>query len=186
MVGSRDAHVWHCSLSLHPDEPGLSDERWAELCEQFVAAMGFAGEAARAQHRWVAVRHGRSTGGSDHAHLVVGLIAEDGSKARLRNDWPRAQAASRELEARFGLRRLEAGQRGTGSRGIKPGERMADTRHRRRDHGSRGEHPERGSRHTLERVVRACATASRNESEFVRALREQGVRVRPRYAAGRP
>lgn len=184
MVGSRDAHVWHCSLSLHPDEPAMSDHRWAELCEQFVAAMGFAGEAARAQHRWVAVRHGPSTGGSDHAHLVVGLIAEDGSKARLRNDWPRAQAACRELEERFGLRRLEAGRRGTGSRGIKPGERMADTRHRRRDHGRRGEHPERGSRHTLERVVRACATASRDESEFVRALREQGIRVRPRYAAG--
>jgi hypothetical protein len=184
MVGMRDAHVWHCSLSLHPEEPELSDERWSELCEQFVAAMGFAGDAARAQHRWVAVRHGTSTGGSDHAHLVVGLIAEDGSKARLRNDWPRAQAACRELEERFGLRRLEAGQRGTGSRGIKPGERMADTRHRRRDHGSRGEHPERGSRHTLERVVRACATASRDESEFVRALREQGVRVRPRFAPG--
>jgi hypothetical protein len=184
MVGSRDAHVWHCSLSLHPDEPALSDARWGELGEEFVAAMGFAGEAARAQHRWVAVRHGRSTGGSDHAHLVVGLIAEDRSKARLRNDWPRAQAASRELEARFGLRRLEAGQRGTGSRGIKPGERMADTRHRRRDHGSRGEHPERGSRHTLERVVRACATASHDEGEFIRALRDQGVRVRPRYAEG--
>jgi hypothetical protein len=61
---------------------------------------------------------------------------------------------------------------------------MADTRHRRRDQGSRSEHPERGSRHTLERVVRACATASRDESEFVRAQREHSVRVRPRCAAG--
>jgi RNA polymerase sigma factor (sigma-70 family) len=59
-----DAHVWHCSLALHPDEPDLSDERSAEICEQFVAEMGFAGQ--RAQCRWVAMRHGRSTGGSTH------------------------------------------------------------------------------------------------------------------------
>jgi hypothetical protein len=80
----------------------------------------------------------------------------------------------RELEARFGLRRLGAGQRGTGSRGSG----WPPPANRRRDHGSWGEHPERGSRHTLERVVRACATASRAERELVRALREQGVGVR--------
>jgi hypothetical protein len=109
MVGSRDAHVWHCSLSLHPDEPGLSDERWSELCEQFVAAMGFAGEAARAQHRWVAVRHGRSTGGSDHVHLVEGLIAEDGSKARLRTTGHARR------------RRLASWRRDSGCGGWRPG-----------------------------------------------------------------
>jgi hypothetical protein len=31
VVGSRDAHVWHTSLSLHPDEPALPDERWGEI-----------------------------------------------------------------------------------------------------------------------------------------------------------
>ena len=183
VIGSRDAHVWHCSLSLHPDEPDLPDERWAEVCEEFVVAMGFAGADARAQCRWVAIRHGESTGGSDHAHIVVGLVAEDGSKASVHNDRPRAQQAARGLEERFGLRRLEARTRGTGSRGIRPGERMADTR-RKRDHGPQGRSPEHGSRQTLERIVRGCATASRNESEFIRALREHGVRVRPRYAEG--
>lgn len=182
-IGTREAHVWHCSLSLHPDEPDLSEERWSEVCEEFVAAMGFAGADARAQCRWVAIRHGQSTGGSDHAHVVVGLVAEDGSRASVHNDRPRAQRAARELEERFGLRRLEARARGTGSRGIRPGERMADTR-RKRDHGPEGREPERGSRQTLERVVRGCAAASRNESEFVRALREHGVRARPRYAEG--
>ena len=94
---------------------------------------------------------------------------------------PRSGRAS--LEERFGLRRLEARARGTGSRGVRAGERMADAR-RHRDHGADGHAPERGSRQTLERIVRACATASRNETEFVRALREQNVRVRPRYAEG--
>ena len=182
-IGTREAHVWHCSLSLHPDEPDLSDERWSEVCEEFVAEMAFAGADARAQCRWVAIRHGKSTGGSDHAHIVVGLVAEDGSRASVHNDRPRAQRAARKLEERFGLRRLEARTRGTGSRGIRPGERMADTR-RKRDHGPDGREPERGSRQTLERVVRGCATASRNESEFVRALREHDVRLRPRYAEG--
>ena len=54
LVGARDAHVWHCSLSLHPEEPELAEERWAEICEQFIERMGFAGEAAKAQCRWVA------------------------------------------------------------------------------------------------------------------------------------
>ena len=183
VVGARDAHVWHCSLSLHPEEPDLSEERWSEVCEEFVAAMGFGGADPGAQCRWVAIRHGESTGGADHAHVVVGLVAEDGSKASVHNDRPRAQDAARELEERFGLRRLEARTRGTGSRGIRPGERMADTR-RKRDHGPDGRRPEQGSRQTLERILRGCATASRNESEFVRALREHGVRARPRYAEG--
>jgi hypothetical protein len=183
VTGTRDAHVWHCSLALHPDEPDLSDERWGEICDQFVAEMGFAGERAAGQCRWVAIRHGRSTGGSDHAHLVVTLVAEDGSKARVHNDRPRAQKACRELEQRFGLRGLEARTRGGGSRALKHGEIAADRR-RGRGVGERGEHPERSSRQRLERVVRACAGASRNESEFIRRLREHGLEARPRYAEG--
>jgi hypothetical protein len=180
---TRDAHVWHCSLALHPDEPDLSDERWGEICEQFISEMGFAGEQAAAQCRWVAIRHGRSAGGSDHAHLVVTLVAEDGSKARVHNDRPWAQRACRELEQRFGLRALEARTRGAGSRALKHGEIAADRR-RGRDVGERGEHPERSSRQRLERVVRACAGASRNETEFLTRLREHGLQFRPRYAEG--
>jgi hypothetical protein len=179
----RDAHVWHCSLSLHPKELELADERWADIAAAFVEEMRFAGETASAQCRWVAIRHGRSVGGSDHAHIVVTLVAEDGSKASVHNDRPRAQEACRELEQRFGLRRLEARTRDSGSRGLKHGELGADRR-RGRQLGDRGEHPERSSRRTLERIVRACATASRDESEFIRRLRDEGVRPRPRYADG--
>jgi hypothetical protein len=166
VIGTRDAHVWHCSLSLHPEEPELPDERWAQICGQFIEQMRFAGDTASAQCRWVAIRHGRSAGGSDHAHLVVTLVAEDGSKASVHNDRPRAQKACRELEQQFGLRRLEARTRKSGSRGLKHGELAADRR-RGRQLGDRGEHPERSSRQTLERIVRACATASRDESEFI-------------------
>ena len=183
VTGARDAHVWHCSLSLHPQEPELADERWAEICEQFIGQMGFAGERAGAQCRWVAIRHGRSTGGSDHVHVVVTLVAENGSKASVHNDRPRAQQACRELEQTFGLRRLEARARQAGSRGLKHGELAADRR-RGRPLGERGEHPERSSRQTLERIVRACATASRDETEFIHRLHDHGIRYRPRYAVG--
>jgi hypothetical protein len=183
LTGARDAHVWHCSLSLHPEEPELADERWAEICEQFIEQMRFAGETASAQCRWVAIRHGRSAGGSDHAHLVVTLVAEDGSKASVHNDRPRAQKACRELEQRFGLRRLEARTREAGSRGLKHGELAADRR-RGRQLGERAEYPEHSSRQTLERIVRACATASRDESEFIRRLCDEGIRYRPRYKDG--
>ena len=110
-------------------------------------------------------------------------MAEDGSKASVHNDRPRAQKACRELEQRFGLRALEARTREAGSRGLKHGELAADRR-RGRGVGERGERPEWSSRQTLERIVRACATASRDESEFIRRLRDEGVRLRPRYAEG--
>lgn len=183
VTGARDAHVWHCSLSLHPQEPELPDERWGAIGEAFIQQMRFAGETAKAQCRWVAIRHGRSAGGSDHAHLVVTLVAEDGSKAIVHNDRPRAQKVCRELERQFGLRSLEARAREAGSRGIKHGELAADRR-RGRQLGDRGEHAERSSRQTLERIVRACATASRDEGEFIRRLRDEGLKARARYAEG--
>jgi hypothetical protein len=183
VVGSRQAHVWHCSLSLHPDEPDLDDARWAQITERFVEQLGFAGERARAQCRWVAVRHGRSAGGSDHVHLVVALVAEDGSKASVHYDHPRSQQTCRELEREFGLRSLEARSRGAGERGIKAGELRVDRR-RGRPVGEHGEHPERGTRRMLERVVRACATAATDEPNFVLRLRGEGVLCRPRFAEG--
>ena len=89
VLGARDAHVWHCSLSLHPEEPEMTDERWAEICEQFIEQMGFAGESAKAQCRWVAIRHGRSAGGSDHAHLV----RHPGGRGRQQGQRPQRPAA---------------------------------------------------------------------------------------------
>ena len=176
LVGTRDAHVWHCSLALHPSEPELSDERWREICEQFVAEMRFAGETAPAQCRWVAIRHGRSTGGSDHAHVVVTLVAEDGSKANVHNDRPRAQRACRELEQRFGLRSLEARTRGAGSRALKHGEIAAD---RRRGREGGGEGRARGALHP------AAARAGRARVRGREPQRERVRRPAARAAASR-
>ena len=179
--GSREGHVWHCSLSLHPDEPELGQERWRELCEAFVARMGFDGGERGSSCRWVAVHHGRSAGGSDHVHVVVQLVREDGLAADVFRDRIRAQEACRALEQQFGLRQVEARERGAGERGLKAGELAADRR-RGLPVGGSEEHPERGSRRTLERVVRACGAAARDEPEFVARLQAEGLLTRPRYA----
>ena len=182
-VGTREAHIWHCPLSLHSDEPALSDERWAQIARRLVQRMGFADDA-RGRCRWVAVRHGPSTGGNDHVHLVVGLVCENGRSASVHNDRPRVQQACRELEREFGLRVVEGRDRGAGARGYATGELESDRR-RGMPVGKPGAWaPEHGSRQTLERIVRAVATASATEEEFVCRLRAERILVRARFAKG--
>ncbi len=176
-----DAHVWHCSLSLHPSEPSLSDEQWKQLAEEFIDQMGFGA------HRWLAIRHGRSAGsdeypaGNDHVHLVVQLVGEDGKAANVHNDRPRAQKVCGELEREHGLRVVEGR---TAKRGVRA------TDHRQAERAER-EHrkglidspvPDRDQ---LEAAVRVAAGAAVSEAEFIRLLRADGVLVRPRFAAQR-
>lgn len=209
-VEVKGGHVWHCSLSLRAEEGQLTDDKWRELAESFVAKMGFDdAEGTKAPTRWVAVRHGLSSNGNDHVHLVVNLVREDGTKASIHNDHVRAQKACRELEAEHGLQRLEGDERDRASRGYDPAEREADARRRARGtfEGARRAGTEKRTwwgldtaernalinaqrrddepRWALARTVRACATASADEAEFVRRMRRQGVLVRARYAEGR-
>ena len=208
-VEVKGGHVWHCSLSLRAEEGQLPDDKWRELAESFVTKMGFDdAEGTKAPTRWVAVRHGLSSNGNDHVHLVVNLVREDGTKASIHNDHVRAQKACRELEAEHGLQRLESSERDRASRGYDPAEREADARRRARGkfEGARRAGTEKRSwwalekterdgliaaqrrddqpRWALARTVRACATASADEAEFVRRMRRQGVLVRARYAEG--
>jgi hypothetical protein len=133
--------------------------------------------------RWLAVRHGHSAGGSDHVHVVVNLVREDGRAARVHMDRPRAQQACRELEQEFRLRVVEGRGRGAGERGVKPAE-VAPSRSngdRERDLLIPAEHT---ARRRLERIVRACATAAVDEADFVARLDGEGVLRRPRYERG--
>jgi hypothetical protein len=184
VTGHKHAHVWHCPLSLRADEGQLADETWQRVAESFIARMGFVGERPAERCRWAAVRHGPSAGGNDHVHLVVGLVREDGEAAVVHNDRPRAQQACRELEVEFGLRQVEGRGRGAGERAYTQRELLSDRR-RGRDVGEPGRWaPENGSRQTLERIVRAAATASFTEEQFVGVLRAEGVLVRARFAKG--
>ncbi|MFF2317964.1 relaxase/mobilization nuclease domain-containing protein [Arthrobacter sp. NPDC058097] len=165
-------HVWHCSLSLRAEEGDLTDAKWAGIAQDFMDEMGFTEASGRAPAQWVAIRHGHSKAGNDHIHIAASMVREDGTKWSSWRDFPRAQQAARELEKKYGLEELSPTH---STRGLRPGEREASER--------RGApEPERRS---LERKVRACATAARDEAEFVRRLRRAGALVRPRYASGR-
>jgi len=170
------ADVWHCSLSLRADEGQLTDEKWGEIATEFVRRMGFAGDdIGKANCRWVAMRHGLSKNGNDHVHLVVSLVREDGTKASVHRDFERTQKISDELEREFGLQVYDQPEREFPERGVKPGAQHAADR--------RGAVEPDMLR--LERAVRAAASASTDEGEFVRRMRRQGVLIRPRFAAGR-
>lgn len=212
-VEVKGGHVWHCSLSLRADERDepLTDEQWSDIAHDFIAAMEFDdNQGTKAPCRWVAVRHGVSTNGNDHIHIAVNLVREDGTKASVHNDYRRAQAAARALEAKYGLEELESVKAERATRGYDPAEREAQARARARAKYERARSTTDTStppweqldgadrkariaaelrtdrpRYLLSLKVRAAATASENEAEFVRRLRRAGVLVRPRYADGR-
>jgi len=174
-AGRRDGHVWHCSLSLHAQEGELSDERWGQIAAEFVSELGFAGAEGEAGCPWAVVRHGLAQAGNDHVHVVVSLVREDGAKARVWNDAPRAMKAVARLEQKYGLQVLESRQAGRGVRGYEPAESAIAAQAGRREL----------PRRRLERVVRGCAAAARDEAEFVRRVRAAGCLALPRYATGR-
>ncbi len=174
-VGEKDAHVWHCSLSLNPNEGPLSDAQWQAIATDFVDEMGFTDPDGGKSCRWVAVRHGLSKNGNDHVHIAVSLVAEDGSKARIHNDQRRAQSAANKLEHKYGLQVLESRETERATvRGNKPGDLQRAAR----------EGDSVTQRDELRRRLRGAATTSRTEAEFVAQARDARVLVRPRFAKG--
>lgn len=172
----RDAHVYHVALSLDPSEAPLSDDKWTAIATELVGDMGFAGEGVDgAQCRWMVVRHGLSSGGNDHVHLVVNLVREDGTKANLHNDFRKLQASAARLERAHGLRVIET--------------REAKRASLSANHAAELGKVERGAatapaRDELRRRMHAVAVASHSEQEYLEGLKNARVLVRPRYAKG--
>ncbi|WP_067470790.1 relaxase/mobilization nuclease domain-containing protein [Nocardia amamiensis] len=182
----RDAPVWHCSLALRAEEGDLSDATWKAIAEDFMKEMGFV-DRAQAGVRWVAVRHGRAgadRSGGDHIHIAASLIREDGSvvdtffrdpfTGRITGDYARSQKVCNLLEHRYGLEVLASREDG----GALKGNSRAETERRART----GE--ELTERDKLRLEVRALASASAGEAEFVRRIRDAGISIRPRYSKG--
>lgn len=166
--GHRHADVWHCSLSLRAEEGALTDQQWGDIANDFVDAMGFTEASGKAQCRWVAINHGTSENGNHHIHIAVSLVREDGTKASTHGDYKRAQQTCRELETKYGLEELSSVH---ATRGYDRAEKATAVRDDREMH-----------RASLARKVRASASASATEAEFVRRARDTGLLMRPRYA----
>ncbi|MGJ9510168.1 relaxase/mobilization nuclease domain-containing protein [Actinotignum sp. GS-2025b] len=161
------AHVWHCSLSLHPDEEPLSDETWGAIARDFVEGMEFDNRATTSKSpcQWIAVRHGYTKNGGDHIHIALVLVREDGTKANTWLDYKRSQKLCTALEEKYGLAVLESRKHNYASRGYK----TEDNKELRLD---------------LEAAMRLAAGAASTESEYLEELNRHGIQFRPRYAKG--
>jgi hypothetical protein len=166
--GHKPADVWHSSLSLRAEEGALTDQQWGDIANDFVDAMGFTEASGKAQCRWAAINHGTSENGNHHIHIAVSLVREDGTKASTHGDYKKAQQTCRALETKYGLEELSSVH---STRGYDRAEKATAVRDEREMHRS-----------SLARKVRASASASATEGEFVRRARDTGMLVRPRYA----
>lgn len=174
-VGHRDEHVWHCSLSMPPGERVISDEEWSTITSEFMDEMGFTEQSGRAPARWVAIHHGTSAGGNDHVHIAASMVREDGTKWEGRyGDFKAAQKACRMMEARHGLVGVAGPEAGLSPRGEKPAERAQADRA-----GMANVAPDE-----LAHRVRAAATASTSEAEWIRRVRRDGIVIKPRWERG--
>ena len=168
-------HVWHCSLSLSPEEAALGDEVWGRIASDFMSEMGFSGTDGKAPCRWVAIHHGSAKNGGDHIHIAATIVREDGTKWSPWYDQRRAQKACNVLEHRYGLLVVESREHARGSRCDSAAAQNAAKR----------AGTSRTGRAVLEERLRAAATAAASEADFVRRARRLGVRLHPRFASGR-
>ncbi len=106
-----DGHVWHLALSNPVGDRQLSHEEWAGVARDAMSRLGFSEASGKAPCRWVAVRHGRSTGGHDHVHVAVSLVQEDGIKASIWRDRVRTSELCAETERRLGLTVVDGRER---------------------------------------------------------------------------
>jgi hypothetical protein len=122
---------------------------------------------------WAAVGHGTSANGNHHIHIAASLVRVDGSRV---NIWQSKRTLSRlcaEIETDYGLTVIE-GRAGKGMPGLSRAELERTAR----------EQLAEPPRITLARMVREASIASKDEAEFVRRLRGNGVLSRPRFEAG--
>ncbi|WP_435137802.1 relaxase/mobilization nuclease domain-containing protein [Actinacidiphila sp. bgisy144] len=159
-------HVYHVPVRLDPGDRILSDDEFADVAREIMDAVGIAKKGDPMGARWVAVRHA-----DDHIHIVATLARQDGRVPDVRRDYKKMQARARELEKRYGLRRLSSGDK-TASRWPTSEELGKAERH------GRDETP----RETLQRRVREAAAGARSDGEFFAAIEQAGIRLRKRVA----
>lgn len=89
--------VFHASLSAAPGEQ-LSDEQWREISRQYLEGMGFK------DTQYVVVRH--TDVDHEHVHIIANRITFSGDVVSDSRDYYREDAVVREIENKFGLKRV--------------------------------------------------------------------------------
>ncbi|MGK4581706.1 relaxase/mobilization nuclease domain-containing protein [Kitasatospora sp. HPMI-4] len=157
-------HVWHCPVSLDPDERLLSDEEWGDVARRVVAAAGLAEPGDPDGCRWIAVRHDPR-----HIHIMATVVRGDLRGARLHNDAQRAQDECRLIEKELGLRQLNPGDKTAAKRPTSAEGHKAERLGR----------PEPMRLQLRDRVRQAVAGAA-DEAEFLSHLEATGLLVQRR------
>ncbi|MBM7167094.1 mobilization protein [Streptomyces sp. G44] len=158
--------VWHTSVRAAPGDRRLSDDEWADIARQVVAATGIDPGDGEPGCRWAAVRHA-----DDHIHIVATLVCEDGSRPDDFRSGMRAQAECRLIEKELGLTLVNAGD-GTAAKRPTSAERHKAERQGR----------ERTAREELRETVRRAVAGATSEEEFFDRLAAAGLLVRKREA----
>ncbi|WP_374195654.1 relaxase/mobilization nuclease domain-containing protein [Streptomyces sp. MBT53] len=161
-----DQHVYHVPVRLDPGDRMLTDEEWGDVAREIMDASGVAKKGDPMGARWVAVRHA-----DDHIHIVATLARQDGRVPDVRRDMVKMQERARELEIRYGLRRLTSGDKTA-----KQWPTTAELEKGKRK--GRAEPP----RVTLQEKVRAAAAGARSDAEFFAAIERAGLRLKTRTA----
>ena len=161
--------VWHCVLSAAPADRLLTDAEWNAIATEFMHQMGLAPHGDPYGVRWVAVRHGRSTGGVDHIHVSATLARQDGTLPGIHNDFLRARTACQSVERQFGLTVTAPADR---TAAVRP--TRAETEQAQRL--AEKEPP----RVTLRRMVQEAASAAVSEQDFFARLWDAGALIRER------
>ncbi|MGV9266587.1 relaxase/mobilization nuclease domain-containing protein [Kitasatospora sp. NPDC003701] len=157
-------HVWHCPVSLDPDERVLSDDEWGEVARRVVAAVGIAPPGDPDGCRWIAVRHDPR-----HIHIMATVVRGDLRGARLHGDAQRAQDECRLIEKELGLRQLNPGDKTAAKRPTSAEGHKAERLGR----------PEPMRLQLRDRVRQAVAGAA-DEAEFFSRLEAAGLLVKPK------
>lgn len=173
-VGEKDAHVWHCSLSLREDDKAVSTQEWGRIARRFVEEMGFVDPDGAKSSRWVAVHHGASKNGNDHIHIAVQLVREDGTKANVHRDYKRAQDACAQLEREFGLAVVEGRGESKNLAGYKGAEQARAVRA-----GDSLAVPVQ-----LRQKLRGALATAGSPLEYLHAVQEAGVKIAPSFQKG--
>ncbi|WP_328484866.1 mobilization protein (plasmid) [Streptomyces sp. NBC_00377] len=161
-----DQHVCHVPVRLDPGDRMLTDAEWKDVAREIMDASGIAKKGDPMGARWVAVRHA-----DDHIHIVATLARQDGRPPDVRRDMVRMQARARELEIRFGLRRLTSGD--------KTAKQWPTTAELEKSKRQGRDVPPRV---TLQEKVRQAAAGSRSDADFFAAVKRAGLRLKTRTA----
>ena len=165
--------VWHCPLRVAPGDRSLTDAEWAQVARDVMHRTGIAPHGDSGGCRWIAVRHD-----DESIHIVAVLARQDGSAARVPNDYRRLREACLAAEKRYGLTVTAPADR-TAATHTTRAEVEKASRAAARTGGGVGSVP---ARDWLREHVQHAAAGARDPRGFLDRLRVAGVVVRERRA----